>query len=186
MRHLSPTSVIASILTLGVVGVASGTDVPSQVAVTMENAVDLGFSVEEIDEGDAMERMVILRFPAKLPERKTAARVQTVLVNEDGEPISITSSDYEVGTALDADGPRVLATYPDDFDLSFSVHYLCKKKNVEDSICETYRIRSINRFLKKKPAETRTPHNKPMQTDEPWPSPSRPPLSSMLRPSASA
>ena len=136
--------ILAIAIALYPMGVAAS-GVPESIELTPSNVAKFGFKLVDdgIDSASGV-RTVTLKFPSKIRSGWLARRVQTYLLDERGEQLAGTSSDYQVSGST----PSVLAHYPaEKYDLAFVIQYFCKKGGGY-GCAEAYVLESVNTFLK--------------------------------------
>jgi len=98
-----------------------GADLPDSVEVTMGNAKSLGVMVTEEDSGASNIKLLYLRFPQHY-KGCAAGRVSSTLLNNDGDEVTSSSMDYQVGSST----PSILAHFnPSSSDMAFVIQYCC-------------------------------------------------------------
>ena len=100
---------------------ALSTELPASIEVTSENAKSLGIRISEEDSGASTVKLFHLQFPQKY-SGCVAGRVASTLLSTEGEEVSSSSMDYQVGGS----SPSILAHFqPSMFDMAIVIQYCC-------------------------------------------------------------
>ena len=98
-----------------------GGELPESTEVTLQNSESLGVKISEQDSGSSKVKLFSLEFPQQY-KGCIAGRVSSTLLNSEGNEITSSSMDYQVGTS----SPSVLAHFqPEDTDMAFVIQYCC-------------------------------------------------------------
>ena len=100
-----------------------GAGLPESTVVTFQNAQELGVKVSEQESGASKVKLFSLEFPQQF-KGCVAGRVASTLLNLDGNEITSSSMDYQVGS----NSPSILAHFqPQESDMAFVIQYCCSE-----------------------------------------------------------
>jgi hypothetical protein len=94
---------------------------PDSTEVTRENSEKLGVIVSEKPSGESTVKLFSLQFPQEHQGCK-AGRVSSTLLSSEGNEITSSSMDYQVGSS----SPSILGHFqPSNSDMAFVIQYCC-------------------------------------------------------------